>query len=211
MFKFDSIFMHFMTKLVSFFWLIILALICSIPIITAGASITAMYSVSLKFVKNEEGGITRGFFIAFKQNFVKSTILWLIMVVVLIIVIIDFLLFYAGGSAFSEIMKSGLVVISLLILSISSYILPMQSRFENSVINQLKNSIFISVKHLPTSILLLGIYLFPFTVSKFMPNAVAAVAIAYPALLVFLKSILLRRVFDTYTKTEISIEDDLSV
>lgn len=36
----------------------------------------------LKVVKNEEGYIVKGFFKAFKENFKKSTIIWLILLVI---------------------------------------------------------------------------------------------------------------------------------
>ena len=50
-------------------------LVCSLPIITIGASTTALYTVMLKLVKNEEGYIFKGFLHAFKLNFKQSTII----------------------------------------------------------------------------------------------------------------------------------------
>ena len=50
----------------------ILWFICCIPIITIGASTSALYSVTLKMVRNEEGEIAKSFFAAFKSNFKES-------------------------------------------------------------------------------------------------------------------------------------------
>ena len=45
---------RFLGKVADFMFLNLLWIVCSIPIITIGASTTAMYSVMLKLVKNEE-------------------------------------------------------------------------------------------------------------------------------------------------------------
>ena len=64
-----------MSRIFDMMCLNVLWLVCSLPIFTIGASTTAMYTVMLKVVKNEEGYIVKGFFKAFKENFKKSTII----------------------------------------------------------------------------------------------------------------------------------------
>ena len=53
-------------------------LVCCIPVITFGASTTALYTVMLRRAKNEEGYMVRGFFSAFKSNFKQTVPLTLI-------------------------------------------------------------------------------------------------------------------------------------
>ncbi|MBO5302885.1 MAG: YesL family protein [Lachnospiraceae bacterium] len=65
-----------------FFLLTILWAVCSLPIITIGASTTAVYYVALKMVDKREGYIVKTFFKAFKDNFGQSTVLWVIMAVI---------------------------------------------------------------------------------------------------------------------------------
>ena len=60
----------------------VLWLVCSIPVVTMGASTTAFYSISMKMVRDEESYIIRGFFKAFKENFKQSLIVWLIFLLV---------------------------------------------------------------------------------------------------------------------------------
>ena len=60
----------------------LITLVMCVPIITAGAALTAKDYMCYKLVKNEEGGILKGFFHSFKQNFKQATIIWLIMLVV---------------------------------------------------------------------------------------------------------------------------------
>ena len=52
-FDMNNTFFRFMSKVADLCILNIICVICCIPVITAGASITAMYYVKLKMVRNE--------------------------------------------------------------------------------------------------------------------------------------------------------------
>lgn len=58
----DNIIIRVLTRVFDFIVLNVLWVLCSVPIITIGASTTALYSMMLKIVANEEGYIIRGFF-----------------------------------------------------------------------------------------------------------------------------------------------------
>ena len=68
-FSLDSPLMRFLSRLSDIFILNVLFLLCCIPVVTIGASATALYTVTLKMARNEESYITKGFFKAFKSNF----------------------------------------------------------------------------------------------------------------------------------------------
>ncbi len=70
---------RFMGRLADIFLLTILWTVCSLPVITIGASTTALYYVTLKIAEGKEGYLIKGFFHAFKENFGHSTLVWLIM------------------------------------------------------------------------------------------------------------------------------------
>lgn len=61
LFNLDSGFSKFMNRVSDLFLLNILWVICSIPIITIGASTTALYSVNLNLLSENEGHITKAF------------------------------------------------------------------------------------------------------------------------------------------------------
>ena len=71
-FDMDNKFFRFMSKVADLCILNIICVVCCIPVITAGASITAMYYVTLKMVRNEEAYIIRSFFKSFKQTYLKD-------------------------------------------------------------------------------------------------------------------------------------------
>ncbi|MGN1184899.1 MAG: DUF624 domain-containing protein, partial [Oliverpabstia sp.] len=69
----DNKFFTFMGKVADLMILNLLCIVCCLPIVTAGASITALYYVTLKIARNEETYIARGFFHSFKENFKQAT------------------------------------------------------------------------------------------------------------------------------------------
>lgn len=71
-FKPDNLFNEVMTKIFDILLLNFLWLLCSLPVISFGASATALYYMMMKLVRDEESGIVRGFFKAFKENFRQS-------------------------------------------------------------------------------------------------------------------------------------------
>lgn len=70
-FSIDNRFIQLLNKIFCAAWLNILWFLCCIPVFTIGASTTALYYVSFKLVRNEEGNITKQFFTAFRSNFKK--------------------------------------------------------------------------------------------------------------------------------------------
>ena len=88
-FSMDNKFFTFMNKVADLCILNIICLVCCIPIVTAGASITAMYYVTLKMVRNEEAYIVWSFFKSFKDNFKQATIINLIMIAVGAVLYLD--------------------------------------------------------------------------------------------------------------------------
>ena len=88
-FDMNNKFFSFMSKVADLCILNIICVVCCIPVITAGASITAMYYVTLKMVRNEEAYIVRSFFKSFKQNFKQATIINLIMLLIGLILYVD--------------------------------------------------------------------------------------------------------------------------
>ena len=75
----DRPLLAFITKMAYSAYLNILWLICSLPIVTAGASTTALFYVTLKMAEDRDEGLTGMFFRAFRQNFKPATKLWLIL------------------------------------------------------------------------------------------------------------------------------------
>lgn len=75
---FEGSFMNFCDKIFDVMILGFLWILCSLPVITIGASCTALYYAIVKCIKNNEGYVSRSFFHSFRQNLGPATFLWVI-------------------------------------------------------------------------------------------------------------------------------------
>lgn len=155
MFRFDGKFFGFLSKIADLFILNVLFLVCSIPIITIGASTTAMYTVTKKMAANKEGYIFKTFFKAFKENFVRSTIIWLIMLVALVVVLVDLLIGNSIPIETVRYMFIGVMLLSIiLVVGVMIYALTLQCTFENTLKNTLKNAVLMIFIHFPWTLII---------------------------------------------------------
>ena len=69
----DSKLMRLMTGITNLVCLNLLWIICCIPIITAGAATTAMYSVLFAYITGQDDAVLKPFFRAFRNNFRQAT------------------------------------------------------------------------------------------------------------------------------------------
>lgn len=139
----------------------ILALICMIPVVTAGSSLTALYTMTMRIMRKEEGSIIRGFFGAFKDNLKKSTAIWLMGGGLLVFMAFDIWILRSVTGNFGLVYRVLLFVLMMFVGMVLMNALALTARFENTVKNTLKNALVIVASHLPQSALMLVIFLLP--------------------------------------------------
>ncbi len=140
----------------------ILFIICSIPIFTMGASMSAMYYTLLKKQRTgETGGIIKLFFRGFKDNFKKSTIAWLLFLLIAFVFSLDFNLFGKGGPQENKLMYYTSVIFFILICFIAIYLFPVISAFENTLKNLILQSIYMAAKNFIFTIIIMILYTLP--------------------------------------------------
>lgn len=156
----DGPLMSLMTKVAYSAYLNILWFLCCLPVVTVGASTTALFYVSLKIVKNEEGNITKAFFRSFRENFKQGTIIWLILLVAGIMLGVDGYVLYhmRFSNAFWTVITAVFIVAVVAYVIIVMYIFPLLARFQNTTIAMFKNSIMIGMRFLLCTALMAVIY-----------------------------------------------------
>ncbi len=156
----DNVVLQFITKIVYSVYLNILWFICCIPIFTVGASTTALFYITLKMSKNEEGNITKAFFHSFRENFKQGTKIWLILLGIGILLGIDGYVFYhmKFENVFWTIATAVFLVALIAYAIILMYIFPLLARFDNTIKAMFKNSLFIGMRFLLCTILMFLIY-----------------------------------------------------
>ena len=139
----------------------ILFILCSIPIVTMGASMSAMYFTLLKKQRTgENGGVVKLFFKGFKDNFKQSTISWLLFLISFIFTL-DFNLFGKGGPQENKLMYYTSVVLMILTCFIAIYLFPVISAFKNTLKNLLLQSIYLAAKNFIFTIVIMVLYTLP--------------------------------------------------
>jgi uncharacterized membrane protein YesL len=174
-FNMDSPFMRLLTKVADLIILNILVILCSIPIVTMGASLTGMHYVLLKMVRNEDGYIVKGFFKSFKQNFKQATIIWLIIIAFAAVLVVDWLIYKQNAAQLSKVMMIILVALVMVVGMGISYVFPVLSRFDNTVFKTIKNSIFMAILSFPKTVLMITCYAIPFLLLWYVPSSVPVV------------------------------------
>ena len=164
-FSMDNAFFRIVGKMVDLIWLNVLTVICCIPVITAGASLTAMYYVELKVVDNQEGSITKNFFRAFKENFKNDTRIWAVALLILCFYISDMYILKQGvmdgyGSLLT-ITRVCILAILIFVYMMLCYVFPLLARYDNTIKQTLKNAVLLMFGFFPRSICMGIIYLFP--------------------------------------------------
>lgn len=153
-FDLDSPVMRFLSRMADLMLLNVVITVCCLPIITIGASVTAMHYVMLKIVRGEEGYIVKDFFKSFKMNFKQATIIWLIMLVMILVFVGDYFIVNYSGIEFPQGMGLILAIVAALIFIVSTYVFPVLSHFDNTIKNTIKNGCMMSIMAAPKAVLM---------------------------------------------------------
>ncbi len=147
----------------------ILFILFSIPIVTIGASLTAMYTVMLRIVRKEDSATGRGFVNAFRENFKKATVLWL-MVIAVCVVIYGELVYVANFSGIVVQFYSILVMVEAVLLAVTlPFLFPLVARYDNTVWNTIKNAFLLSVSNLGAWLKIALAWFAPIALSAYYP------------------------------------------
>jgi uncharacterized membrane protein YesL len=213
-FNYDNPVWRFIGKFGDLIILNILWLVCSIPIFTIGASTTAVYYVTLKLVRDDDGYTIRSFFKSFKENFKQSTAIWLILLAVGMILGVDLYFFtrlYTGSGSFRTVMLTVFLAMVLIYAAVFTYIFPLQARFFNTVKRTFFNAFFMSLRHLFRTIGLItidGVLIAAAFIFMIPPMLMVFMLFGFP-LLAFINSYILAPVFSLYIPEEEQKSDEL--
>lgn len=151
-FDLDSPVMRFLSRVCDLMVINIFGFLLCIPIVTAGASLTAMYTVELKWVRGEEGYLVKPFFRAFKSNFKQATGEWLIILAITLVFVGDFYIFNQNPDLFPQVFQLIIIMIAVVLLLIALWVFPLQCRFINTVKTTFRNAAIMAIANLPRTL-----------------------------------------------------------
>lgn len=202
-FGIDTPLWRFFSKLADLVILNFCFLICCIPVITIGASLTALYYTSLKMSEGDVTSVTREFFHAFRKNFRQAAVMWLISLAVLALTALDLYLSTGFQSILRPILHTAVLIFGLVFYMIILYAFPLLARFENTTINMFKNAFIMCIRHLPYTLIMAFISLAPVLIFLISPTSLPLIAMIYMlvgfGLTAFANSFLFSKIFIKYT------------
>lgn len=210
LFHYENPFIQFLVRVGDLMILNALFILCSLPVVTLGASLTAMHRVTQNMLFEQEEPIIKSFFRAFRQNFKQSTLAWLVELVVIVSLVCDVLLvmaYFDGGLA--KAMYILVAVLAILVAGVFSYLMPLIARYENGMRQQVYNAVVLAIIKLPKTVLLMLLNLLPvilllISVPVFVQTLIFWVIIGF-AFVSFLTSSILKPVFQQLEKGNSSV------
>lgn len=139
----------------------LLFILCSIPLITIGPALTALYHCTLRSIKGNNPGTVKTFFRAFKESFRQSVLVWILFLVILAVLVLNIRFLLSQDSSASQM----LVYLSMAVTAFAVigflYIFPVIAAFSNSLKNLLRNSYIFAFMHFPSTILIAVVTILP--------------------------------------------------
>lgn len=179
---------RFFGSLGDFFILTVFWVITSWPIVTIGASTTALFYVCMKLRRREEGKLWQMYMKSFKENFKQATFIWLLYVFIAVdVAIIGYMFIQKGAFALSDFsMYDGkyyptLLIVCLLYLAIMVYTAALLAMFKQTTGQCIGAAVTLTFAKLPSSLLFLLIiwalgmatyYIFPALIFVDIPMAI---------------------------------------
>lgn len=141
----------------------VLWIICSIPVVTIGASSSALNYTCIKLRRNEGDSIVRMFFHSFVTNLKQGMLIGTGMVAILIILcsgLIQALGSINSGHSVSTVFAVVLVGMLFVWIMAYTYIFMVLARFENTILRTITNSFYFMAKDIFQTLKVLGIECF---------------------------------------------------
>ena len=198
-----------LTKAGDFIILTLLAMVCSIPVITIGASLTAVFYAALKMARDEEGYVWKEFFKSFKQNLKQSILIELILAAFAAILLVDINVCAKwaadGGGTLVQLLMFAAIGILIVLAAGVLYVFPVLAKFDNTVFATIKNALVLCMHHLPQTI---SMMIATYGLIYFTMQYVGIMFISIP-LIFYIDSFIFSRILQQYVKKDEADSDEL--
>lgn len=184
----------------------LLFILCSVPVITIGPALTALYHCSLRSVKDNNNGTIKTFFRAFKDNFVQSLIVWIGLLAAAFVLITNIRFLQTNASAAGKPLFYVSLGVAGLFIILALYIFPVIAAFANTTGNLIKNAFVFAFMHFPSTLLIAVITILPMFMTyqdlELMPLYACCWFFFGFGLTAFVNSLLFYRMFKPFLEKE---------
>ena len=168
----DSALSRFLSRVADLMILNVLFIATSLPVVTIGASLTALNFVALRFPNNESDSVVGDYFRSFRQNFRQATLIWGLLVLVGAVLAAWYVLVtnLTLGAVAQLILLGIWYVIALAFASTALFVFPYLSRFEGTTREVLRNARLMSWRHPLATVTIVAIVGFGILITVFYPQ-----------------------------------------
>lgn len=194
--EYDSPLNEIIGKVIDIILVSTLWFLCCLPIITIGASTTALYYSVVKAIRKNRGYAVKNFFHAFRSNFIPATLLWLFYGVMAVLLYICFIFASAlQSSILRNLMNIVYLFIAFVVLGMGCFSFPVLSRCSMKCGAIIRFSFGLLVKHFPFALIMVLIVIAAIVVMWHVPFMVFCL----PAIAVLLFSLPTEKIMRIYT------------
>ena len=196
----DNFFMRWFGKLADVVLLGLLWLLCSLPLVTIGASTIALYDAIARCVHGNQDGPYKHFFQVFKAEFWRGLFLTLTWAALAFVLYLGCVGLYQWGQSNSLAQIYSVVYMGTLLIPVAIFIwaIALEARFGYGFFALHKAAATFTLIHLPTTGILLGITALAAVVTAFIP----ALILVTPGIVVTFHSWFIEKVFKQYLTEE---------
>ena len=196
----DNPVIRFIIKIFDCMLLSVLWLAFSLPIITMGASNTALYAAVFHHIRRDESYLWRSFWGAFKENFKRSTLAWLPMLAMILFLAYDAMalhLLIRSGNPMGRLFG---VIVALMAVSAvwTVFLAAYCTRFQGGVKDMLRFSFYLMMSHPLRSLAVMIAVVGSLALILVVPGLAALL----PAVAVWISSIFIEQVFQLHLRPE---------
>ena len=126
----------------------LLWMVCSLPLVTIGASTTALHYCTLKLHKYGDCNVWKDFFKSFKQNFKQSTLVWFLLLIAAGCIYLEIKSLPTMPGMMPQIFSYVVLAVCIPLIMITLYVFPTLAAFENKTRKLITNAFYFAVKNI---------------------------------------------------------------
>lgn len=198
MFGPNGIFYRIITRFSHLVLLSLCWLLCSLPVFTIGASTAALYAVIFRMLDDDDAHIVRRYFGYFRSDFKHATLVWLPLMVVGFLLLWSAYLYFWGIPELPDISDFLLVILIIaaaVYLICLTYVFACVARYENTVLQTIKNALFIGLRYILRTIILAAITLSVIFAVMWNYTTILIGILVAPAFICYINASFIKRIF----------------
>jgi uncharacterized membrane protein YesL len=172
LFSADSVLMRGLTRLADVMILNLIFIATSLPIITLGASLTALNFTAMRIATGECNSVTGDYFRSFRRNFRQATVIWLILLAMIAVLAAWYVV--VTNLALGPLAELGLLalwyVLAFNFAAAALFVFPYLANFEGRTTEVLGNARRLSWKHPFTTLAAMALIALSLIVTVFYPQ-----------------------------------------